>query len=439
MKTITAIATPLMKCAIHIIRISGDDAYEIVNSIIDKPITKEPYKISRSNIYDNSELVDDVLLLKYVAPKSYTGEDMVEITCHGSVYVAKKILSLLIEHGASMADHGEFTKRAFLNNKITLLQAEGINNVINSNSEKSLKIANKCTNKKMSDWIQKMADDLFKITGQIEVNIDYPEYDDVPQITVSDMKSKINQIINNLKKIINDSKEVIPLLNGIDVAIVGSPNAGKSSLLNAFLKQNVAIVSNVPGTTRDIIQYSVVIDGITYNFIDTAGIHKPTDKIEKVGINKSKEAIKKAKLILFVIDGSKKENEDTKKIYQLIKRKPHIIVLNKSDLTKKAEINGISVCAKKQEIKNLIEAIIEKSQSINSNIETLLPSEKDISLAKNVIKILKDCMNEINNNQPIDLLNEYFHKAHQQLLTIIGKTENFNFIDQLFKSFCVGK
>ena len=151
MKTITAIATPLMKCAIHIIRISGDDAYEIVNSIIDKPITKEPYKISRANIYDNGELIDDVLLLKYVAPKSYTGEDMVEITCHGSVYVAKKILSLLIEHGASMADHGEFTKRAFLNNKITLLQAEGINNVINSNSEKSLKIANKCTNKKMSD------------------------------------------------------------------------------------------------------------------------------------------------------------------------------------------------------------------------------------------------------------------------------------------------
>ena len=329
MKTITAIATPLMKCAIHIIRISGDDAYEIVNSIIDKPITKEPYKISRANIYDNGELVDDVLLLKYVAPKSYTGEDMVEITCHGSVYVAKKILSLLIEHGASMADHGEFTKRAFLNNKITLLQAEGINNVINSNSEKSLKIANKWKNKKMSDWIQKMADDLFKITGQIEVNIDYPEYDDVPQITVSDMKSKINQIINNLKKIINDSKEVIPLLNGIDVAIVGSPNAGKSSLLNAFLKQNVAIVSNVPGTTRDIIQYSVVIDGVTYNFIDTAGIHKPTDKIEKVGINKSKEAIKKAKLILFVIDRSKKENADTKKIYQLIKRKPHIVVLNK--------------------------------------------------------------------------------------------------------------
>ena len=284
-----------------------------------------------------------------------------------------------------------------------------------------------------------MADDLFKITGQIEVNIDYPEYDDVPQITVRDMKSKINQIINNLKKIINDSKEVIPLLNGIDVAIVGSPNAGKSSLLNAFLKQNVAIVSNVPGTTRDIIQYSVVIDGITYNFIDTAGIHKPTDKIEKVGINKSKEAIKKAKLILFVIDGSKKENADTKKIYQLIKRKPHIIVLNKSDLTKKVEINGISVCAKKQEIKNLIEAIIEKSQNINSNIETLLPSEKDISLAKNVIKILNDCLKEINNNQPIDLLNEYFHKAHQQLLTIIGKTENFNFIDQLFKSFCVGK
>ena len=439
MKTITAIATPLMKCAIHIIRISGDDAYEIVNSIIDKPITKEPYKISRANIYDNGELVDDVLLLKYVAPKSYTGEDMVEITCHGSVYVAKKILSLLIEHGASMADHGEFTKRAFLNNKITLLQAEGINNVINSNSEKSLKIANKCTNKKMSDWIQKMADDLFKITGQIEVNIDYPEYDDVPQITVSDMKSKINQIINNLKKIINDSKEVIPLLNGIDVAIVGSPNAGKSSLLNAFLKQNVAIVSNVPGTTRDIIQYSVVIDGVTYNFIDTAGIHKPTDKIEKVGINKSKEAIKKAKLILFVIDGSKKENADTKKIYQLIKRKPHIVVLNKSDLTKKAQINGISVCAKKQEIKNLINAIIEKSQNINSNIETLLPSEKDISLAKNVIKILNDCLKEINNNQPIDLLNEYFHKAHQQFLTIIGKTENFNFIDELFKSFCVGK
>ena len=215
--TIVAIATPLMKCAIHVIRISGSDCYEIVNKVTSKKIKKDGYTIQHVNIYDHDKVVDDVLVLKYVAPKSYTGEDMVEITCHGSPFIASKIVELLVINGAKAAGPGEFTKRAFLNNKLNLLQAEGINNLINSNSNASLKIAHKSIDKKTSEKISRIVSNLFLIIGQVEVNIDYPEYDDVPQISNNEIKARLTKIIKSLNNIVDDSNKVIPYINGIKI------------------------------------------------------------------------------------------------------------------------------------------------------------------------------------------------------------------------------
>ena len=438
--TIVAIATPLMKCAIHLIRISGSDAYQIINKITDKNITKQGYKIQHVNIIENKKIVDEVLIMKYIAPKSYTGEDMIEITCHGSVFIANKIIKLLIINGAKQAKHGEFTKRAFLNNKLNLLQAEGINNLVNSNSDLSLTVAHKSIDKSASKKINNIIDDLFAIIGKIEINIDYPEYDSTEKITKKEIKAKLDKIISSLKIIVDNSIQVIPYVNGINVAIVGKPNVGKSSLLNAILKENKVIVSEIPGTTRDVVQYSAVIKDITYNFIDTAGIHKPTNEIEQIGIKLSKKMINNAQLILFVIDGSKPTNKEDDKIFNLIKNKNYITVINKTDVkTLKTKYTGTLVSAKNKQINNLIKAINKKAINFNANVDIILPSQNDINLMQAAIKMLQNVLIDVNKNQPLDLTIEDLKSAHNNLLSIIGKNKDFDLINELFKKFCIGK
>ena len=438
--TIAAIATPLMKCAIHIIRISGTNCYEIVNKITSKKITKRAYTIQHVNICDHDKIVDDVLVLKYVAPKSYTGEDMIEITCHGSPFIANKIVELLVINGAQIASPGEFTKRAFLSKKINLLQAEGINNLINSNSNASLKIAHKSIDKKTSEKINEIVSSLFLIIGQVEVNIDYPEYDDVPQISNKEIKTRLTKIIKSLNNIVDNSNKVIPYVNGINVAIVGKPNVGKSSLLNAILNENKAIVSSVPGTTRDIIQYSAIIGDIAYNFIDTAGIHTPNNKIEKIGIKLSKNTIKKAQLILFVVDGSKKASKEDRQIYKLIKNKNHITVINKSDIKQlKTDFAGVKVSAKTRNINNLINEINKSTLNYDADLDVVLPSQNDINLVKSVINILNRVFVKLNNKEPLDLLIEDLKLSHNKLLGILGQNDDFDLVNELFKNFCVGK
>ncbi len=384
--------------------------------------------------------------MKYTAPKSHTGEEMIEITCHGSVFIANKIVKLLIINGAKQADHGEFTKRAFLNNKLNLLQAEGINNLVNSNSNLSLAVAHKSIDKNTSEKINGIIDSLFAIIGQIEVNIDYPEYDAAEKVTKKEIKTKLNKIINLLKVIVDDSIQVIPYVNGINVAIVGKPNVGKSSLLNAILKENKVIVSEIPGTTRDVVQYSAVIKDITYNFIDTAGIHKPTNTIEQIGIKLSKKMIQNAQLILFVIDGSKPTNKEDDKIFNLIKNKNYITVINKTDLKilktnkiLKTKYTGALVSAKNKKINNLIKAINKKAINFDANIDIVLPSQNDINLMQAAIKTLKSVLINVNKNQPLDLIIEDLKSAHDKLLSIIGKNKDFDLINELFKKFCVGK
>ncbi|MDE6645683.1 MAG: tRNA uridine-5-carboxymethylaminomethyl(34) synthesis GTPase MnmE, partial [Malacoplasma sp.] len=345
--TITAIATPNINSAISIIRISGPKTYEIIGGLTKKSISKKGYTFSKEFIYDNNQIIDEVIILKFVSPKSFTGEDLIEINCHGGNLLTNKILELIIEKGARLAENGEFTKRAFLNNKLTLRQANSINNLIFAKTNSSLNLASSGIINTNNDFFLEIKETLFFLIGKIEVNIDYPEYDDLEIVTLDSFKKEIKNIIEKISKVITDYKKISYLYNGINVAIIGEPNSGKSSLLNAILNKDKAIVSNIKGTTRDLINESVNVDGILLNFIDTAGIRKAKNEIEKIGIKKTLETINESDFIIFLIDSSKPINNQEKEILKFISNKNYVIVKNKSDLGIDANpnLNGIKISA----------------------------------------------------------------------------------------------
>lgn len=438
--TIVALATPPIKSAIHLIRMSGNNCYEIVNKLTHKKISQTPNYFQLVNLYDGDQYIDQVILLTYVKPNSYTGEDMIEISCHGSTFISHWIIDTLVKNGASYADKGEFTKRAVINNKINLLQAKGVNDIINANSLSALQIAQKITNTNTTKHIQKLAKQIFNLIGQIEVSIDYPEYDESINLTNQKIINLINDINNKLNYIINESKKAIPLTNGINVAIVGLPNVGKSSLLNAILNQNRAIVSSIPGTTRDLLQYSVNINDITFNLIDTAGIHQPNDKIEKIGIDQTKQTIKNADLVLFVIDGSKKYDQENNKILKLLRKKKYLTIINKSDLKHhNIPITGLWISAKQKKINSIFDLIIKQISHLDLNTDIIFNSASDINQIIKVKNLLNTCLISLNQNKSTDLIVNYLHEAHQILLNLIGRDLNFDFFEELFKNFCIGK
>jgi tRNA modification GTPase len=440
--TIVALATPPMNGAIHIIRISGSSTYSIINKITSSKITKIGYSIQRTFIVENKQKIDDVLIMKFVSPKSFTGEDLVEINCHGGYFLANKIINLLVENGCTLAKKGEFSKRSFMNKKISLIQAHSINTLINAKNDKALSIGNiglhTNTTKKINEFIEKM----FDILGIVEVNIDYPEYNDVKQLDQKKLIASLTSMVKEMEKIIKDSSIAMKYVNGFNIAIIGKPNVGKSSLLNAFIKEDKAIVSNIKGTTRDAIESSINIKGLTFNFIDTAGIHNKTNnKIEKYGINKSKDVLNKADLILFVIDGSRKIDNDDKQILNLIKDKDYIIVNNKSDLKQvNNNLNSISISAKKNDINKLINTIVKKVATIKYDSESIILQTYDtIATLKSIKNTISNCIIDLKQDKPIDLTMEYLHEAYLQLLDIVGKNEDYSFIDEMFEKFCLGK
>jgi len=442
-KTIVAVATPPINGAIHIIRVSGGDTYKIVGSVCKNKIKKEGYSIQRNEIIDKNKIVDDVLLMKFVSPKSFTGDDLIEINCHGGMFIVNKIISLLVKNGATLAQRGEFTKRAFLNKKMSLVQADAINNLINSKNDLDLSAAHNGLNKKTTELLNKFAEDFFMLIGQVEVNIDYPEYDDIPNISKEDFIKKLEIIKNQLIKIISDSEEISKISKGINVAIVGKPNVGKSSLLNSLFKEDKAIVSNIPGTTRDAIESSININGMTFNFIDTAGIRKETkDTIEKIGIKKTIKMIEKADLVLFVVDGAKKEDKDDKLISNYAKTKDFIKVINKSDLIKNKKNNESSVyiSAKKGDISALTKELVKKipKLSIKEDSSILLQSSHSISIVKNVINKITESIKILKSAYQDQIL-ENLKECYNSILQITGSNADVDFIEKMFEKFCLGK
>ena len=332
--TIVAISTSLGVGAISIIRLSGEDSINIVNKIFKgKDLTTVPtHTIHYGYIVDNNEIIDEVLVSIMRTPKTYTKENIVEINCHGGISTTNKVLELVLSNGARLAEPGEFTKRAFLNGRIDLVEADGIMNLISSKTETSRKMSINELSGKVSSLITSIRDDLIQIISNIEVNIDYPEYEDIEVLSNEKILPSINKIKDTLIKTIKESENGRIINEGINVGIIGRPNVGKSSLLNSLLEEQKAIVTDIEGTTRDIVEGQIKLNGVLLNIIDTAGIRETDNIVEQIGVEKSYEIIDKSDLIIFLLNNNEPLTKEDLELYNKIKNKTHIIVLNKTDL-----------------------------------------------------------------------------------------------------------
>lgn len=438
MKTIAAIATPLFTSALHIIRISGPDTFSIVNNIIKRPLKIKGYTIQHNQIIDNNNIIiDDVLLNIFVKPHSFTGEDSIEINCHGNPLITKQILDLLVLKGCEYAGPGEFSMQAMLNRKMNYFQIEAMNNFINAKNLTSTNLSFNAMMGHQLDQLINIKESIFKITGSIEVNIDYPEYDDVPQYTNKEIVEILEPIIVKLNKIYLDSKLIEPIFNGLKIAIIGSPNVGKSSLLNLLCKQEKAIVSERKGTTRDIIETEINFDGITLRLLDTAGIHETNDEIEKIGIEKTKQVINQADLIIWLVDNSVIQTNDQVFNALLIEKK-YVQVNNKSDLKK---IHGmLNISVKNGDIQELLLFIKKEISSIKlpDNI-LVMQSERQISLLNKILYSLNNLIDKLSNNEMLDLLQSDFEAIILWFNQILGTEFEYDKLNELFKNFCLGK
>ncbi len=444
--TIAAISTTLGVGAISIIRVSGKDAIKEVNKITNIDLTKkESHTISYGYIKNNNEIIDEVLITIMKAPKTFTKENIVEINCHGGIATTKKTLELLLEQNIRLAEPGEFTKRAFLNGRIDLIESEAVMNLINVKNEKSRKIAINNLKGSTTNQIKKLREKILKILTNIEVNIDYPEYHDIEVLTIEKLKKELITIEQSLDKLIENSKVSKLLTNGINVAIIGRPNVGKSSILNKLIEEDKAIVTDIPGTTRDIVEAGLNIDGITLNLIDTAGIRETEDIVEKIGVEKSKEIIEKSDLILLVLNNNEKLTKEDEKLLELSKNKLRIIVVNKSDLDKKLEINLPNTVYTNTIDDEGLSKLIEKIKELFNldQIETddfyYISNINQVKKIENTKNSIKDIKEGLENNIPIDMLEIDLKNIWQTLGEVIGETYTEELLDNLFKDFCVGK
>lgn len=444
---ICAISTALGVGAISIIRASGDDVIEIVNKITkSKKINEvETHTINYDHIVDENEIIDEVLISVMKAPKTFTKEDIVEINCHGGIATTNKVLELLLTNGCRLALPGEFTKRAFLNGRIDLVEAEGIMDLINAKTDKSLKLAINQVSGNVSNLIVNLRQKIIEVLANIEVNIDYPEYEDILEVTHFMLKENIEIVEKEIRDILRKSENGKIVKDGITVALIGRPNVGKSSLLNCLLETNKAIVTDIAGTTRDFVEGSINIDGIVLNLVDTAGIRDTDDIVESIGVNKSKELINDSDLVLFLLNNNEELNEEEKNILESIKNKPYIIVVNKIDLEKKLEINDenvvyISALNNKgiDELKEKIRKIFNLEQIEQEDL-TYLSNARCISLLKQALNSVIDVKEAINNEIPVDMIEIDLKKIWEILGSIIGVNYEEELIDQLFSQFCLGK
>ena len=439
--TIIALSSGYVKAAISVIRVSGSDSFSIVNEIFTNKKEKEHQKIYYGNIVDDGNIVDEVMVAFFKGPHSFTAEDMVEISCHGNMLIVNKILKLLIKHGARLAERGEFTKRAFLFNRIDLVNAEAVNDLINATSDASINLAMSALKGKTSTYVENLADKLLDVISQIEVNIDYPEYDDIEQLRYDSVLPSINGFLDDLNKVIDDTIKGNIIKDGIDTVIVGKPNVGKSSLLNAMIKEDKAIVTEIAGTTRDIVEGKIEINGITLNLIDTAGIHESNDKIEKIGINKSLEYLDKAKLVLVLLDGSKPLDDDDKQILEKTKTYNRIVILNKDDIGNNVFVEGaIKISALNHDIEELENKIKELFANYEYNNEPILFNARQLGLLERAKRSLLQAKSEAENGQVIDIISIPLKEAYDSILEILGRKGDFeSFLSSIFSKFCLGK
>ena len=439
---IVAVATSRLEAAISIIRISGPESIAFVQKFFTgKIINKESHTINYGYIIDDGKRIDEVLVNIYRGKKTFTGEEMVEINCHGGVYITKRVLEVCIKNGARIAERGEFSKRAFLNGRIDLSQAEAISDIISAKNSYASELALNGIRGNISNFIEDLKEDLIKIITQIEVNIDYPEYDDVEELTATSLLPESKVLLEKMNKILNDSKNIKLVKEGIKTVIIGKPNVGKSSLLNALLQEEKAIVTNIAGTTRDIVEGSISIDGIVLNMIDTAGIRETDDIIESMGVEKSKELINQADLVLLVIYVSLKFDQGDQELLELTNDYNRIIVLNKADQGIKVDLDGVVISAKDSDIgalTNKIKEMFELGKIIDNN-DHILTNARQTMLLQKASQALNQAVEAMKMLVPTDLIVTDLYECWNNLKEILGEKAKEDLLDELFKRFCIGK
>ncbi len=442
-ETIVALATPPMKSALGIVRVSGDDCFEIVSKCFSKDITKIDKKtILIGHIVDkkSNQKIDQVVLLVYKGPNSFTGEDSIEIICHGSLLISQQILDILIENGARMATNGEYSSRAFLHQKMDLVQAESINDLINATTVEAKNLSMLSLSGETSLLLKPVKTRLADIISLIEVNIDYPEYEDIEQANKQQIISVCDEICSMIEKLINDGEKSKIVKDGVSVAIVGKPNVGKSSLLNALMGEEKAIVTDIAGTTRDIVEGDINLNGIVLHLLDTAGIRESSDVVESIGVDRAKQSIEKAELVIVVLDASNELDENDKQILKLTENLNRIIIYNKADAINNEDDDKIYVSALTKNIDPLVKEI-HKKLGLNDMVfkQPALNNARQIGLLKQARQSLLKAKEDSENDLSIDLISVNLMDAYNAVLDILGEKNKTDLSKEIFSRFCVGK
>lgn len=440
---IVALATARQEAAISIIRLSGKGCIEFVDDFFTGSISNKPsHTITYGYIVDEEfGKVDEVLVNIYRAPRTFTAEDMVEINCHGGIFITNKIISLCLKKGARMAERGEFTKRAFLNGRIDLAQAESVADMISAQTDLASALALKGIEGRVSKLIKSLKEELIQIITQIEVNIDYPEYDDIEELTAQKLIPMTEHFESNVRNILRNAQNGQMIKNGIKTAIIGRPNVGKSSLLNALLEEEKAIVTDIAGTTRDIIEGQINLDGVILQLIDTAGIRETEDIVERIGVERSIKAAKEAELVLLVLDGSQKLTEEDQQLLDLTKDMNRIILINKIDINNILDIDGIEISAKEGNIEALQDKIIELFEigNLRMNEDVYLSNIRHIQLMEHCLQCVQKARSAMMDGIPVDLIVLDLYDAWHSLKEILGQEAKEDLLDELFSRFCIGK
>ncbi len=454
--TIAAIATPPGEGAISIVRLSGDDAVTIADQVFKgKDLTKvSSHTINYGHFIDpkTREIIDEVMVSVLRAPKTFTREDTVEINCHGGIVPTNKILQVLLTNGARLAEPGEFTKRAFLHGRIDLAQAESVMDLIRAKTDRSMKAALNQLDGELSQLIKNLRQEILDVLAQVEVNIDYPEYDDVEEMTSKLLREKALDVCAKIEQLLVTARQGKILREGLATALVGRPNVGKSSLLNHLLHEDKAIVTDIAGTTRDVIEEYVNVLGVPLKLVDTAGIRETDDRVEKIGVERSRQALDRSDLVILLLNASEPLTTEDIELLQLTQDKKRIIVLNKMDLEPKLDLNELYQYVDKAEVlktsvlKN--EGIRELEEHIatlfyggieNSQMTVLVTNARHIALLEQAKAALEAVLTGLDQELPVDLVQIDMTRAWELLGEITGDSYQDELLDQLFSQFCLGK
>ncbi|USK28632.1 tRNA uridine-5-carboxymethylaminomethyl(34) synthesis GTPase MnmE [Bacillus sp. CMF21] len=457
--TIAAISTPMGEGAIAIVRLSGDDAIKIADKLYSGPSEKHLIEVPSHTIHyghiadpDTGQIVEEVMVSVLKGPKTFTREDIVEINCHGGIVTVNRVLQLALNHGARLAEPGEFTKRAFLNGRIDLSQAEAVMDLIRAKTDRAMNVALGQMEGRLSKLIQRLRQEILETLAHVEVNIDYPEYDDVEEMTHSMLIEKATFVKNEIEKLLQTSQQGKILREGLSTVIVGRPNVGKSSLLNSLIHENKAIVTDIPGTTRDVIEEYVNVRGVPLRLVDTAGIRETEDIVERIGVEKSRQVLKKADLILLVLNYSEALSKEDEQLFEAVSGMDVIVIVNKTDLPQKADLKRVRELAKdspvvttslleEQGIDQLEESISSLffEGSVGASDLTYVSNTRHIALLSQAKRTIEDALEAIEAGVPIDLVQIDLTRTWELLGEIIGDAVHESLIDQLFAQFCLGK